>query len=265
MHPLLIQVGTLEIRTYAVMLVLGFVSAFWLAMRRAEQYGYDSRLVTSLQTWILVASVVGARSLFIATEWERYRTQPLLALMFWRGGLVYYGGLIAALAVSIWFGWRHRLPVLPGLDIAAPCIALGQFFGRLGCLAEGCCYGAVTSVPWALSFGNFARDSQPRHPTQLYEALAVLALLFVLERYYWRPGRRPGMVLVAYGYLYGLARFLNETLRDDDRGGLYFGLFTISQCVSLGAIALAAAGHLSLSRCSPPADVAAGMAGRRVE
>jgi phosphatidylglycerol:prolipoprotein diacylglycerol transferase len=166
----------------------------------------------------------------------------LAAFKFWQGGLAYYGGLLAAAPVGLWFARRKKLGALRIADLTSPYIAFGLFFGRMGCFLNGCCYGKQTSLLWAVTF---PQDGTPKHvhPTQLYEAVGALAIFALL---YWviRPAKRMhGQVFGGLLVMYGTLRFLLEFLRDDARGGLW-GLST-SQWLG---IPLIAAGVMLLTR-----------------
>ncbi|HEX2572792.1 MAG TPA: prolipoprotein diacylglyceryl transferase [Polyangia bacterium] len=187
----------------------------------------------------------------------------LAAVKVWRGGLAYYGGFIFATAFAIRFLHRHRMNVLRVCDLAAPTIALGLFFGRIGCFLNGCCYGKESDSPLALSFPRYSpvwraqldaglinTDQAPLavHPTQLYEAAGCL-LIFIVLYFVVRPyKRRDGQVIAWLLILYAIARSAVEILRDDDRGVL-FGFLSTSQLLSLP---LAAAGVYLLLRLRRP-------------
>ncbi len=173
---------------------------------------------------------------------------------FWRGGLTYYGGLIAAAAFGIWFLKREGVPLYQGMDIAAIGISLGLVFGRLGCFLGGCCFGVNTDGPVGVSFPPFspASESQwraglleaprlpslPVHPTQLYEAFGCLAITGFLL-FWLRPRKRfEGQLMLAFIGLYAILRFLLEFLRADERGEL-LGLST-SQLLAIPALLLVA-------------------------
>src|SRR5262245_41777352 len=154
---------------------------------------------------------------------------------FWHGGLAYYGGFLAAAPAGLWYAARKRLGVLRGADLTSPCIALGLFFGRIGCFLNGCCYGKECELPWAVKFPGHAGRL---HPTQLYEAAAALVISTVLY-YVVRPRKRiDGQVFGAFLVLYGVARFLIELVRADDRG-ILLGLST-SQWISIPLVAAGA-------------------------
>ena len=159
----------------------------------------------------------------------------LAALKFWWGGLTYYGGLLLAVPVGMWFARRKGLGVLRTADLVAPFVALGLFFGRLGCFFNGCCFGAHTDAWTAVTLPG---HPHPVHPTQLYESLGALALFFVLS-FAVQPRKRGhgevfGWLLVLYGFL----RFAIELVRADARGSL--GPLSTSQLISIPLIALGA-------------------------
>lgn len=151
---------------------------------------------------------------------------------FWHGGLAYYGGFLLAVPVGLWFARRRRLGVWRIADLVAPFIALGLFFGRMGCFLNGCCFGSECDLPWAVRFPG---QAQAVHPTQLYEAAAALAIAALLYAVVRPRKRAHGQVFAALLVLYGVARFLLEYVRADDRG-IYFGLST-SQWISLPFVA----------------------------
>jgi phosphatidylglycerol:prolipoprotein diacylglycerol transferase len=178
---------------------------------------------------------------------------------FWAGGLTYYGGLFGA-SVAAWFLLkRDRFPFWKAADMAGFAIPLGLTFGRMGCLMAGCCFGTTCRLPWAVSFPWRSAASEaefkahllstpkmwslPVHPTQIYESAASLAiaafcLLWVHPRKHY-----DGQVFVAFVALYAFARFLLETLRQDDRGGLW-GLST-SQLLGVALLVFAAVVHVA--------------------
>lgn len=170
---------------------------------------------------------------------DRNRCHPprdcLAALKFWRPGLVFYGGLLAAIPVGAYLARRQGLPLLRAADIAAPALLIGLLIGRLGCFMEGCCYGAETNSQLGVNFPGHAHG---RHPTQLYGAGIALAL-FALLRYGIAPrARRPGQVLGWLLVLYAGSRIGLEVLRADPRGGL--GPLSTSQIISIPALAAGA-------------------------
>lgn len=210
--------GTLLITSYAVAFVLGFAAALALAAPRVRPLGIDRRQLSTIALLAIVAGMAGARARYVWENPERFRTD---AGLDWRrvadldaGGMVWYGGLIAAAAVIALWAWRRRLPVLALADAVAPAVALGLAIGRVGCFFNGCCFGRPCDLPWAVPapFNAALR----LHPTQLYETLAGLAIcggILLLGRL--RP--RVGLQAAAFCIGYGVWRFINEGLRNDYR------------------------------------------------
>jgi phosphatidylglycerol:prolipoprotein diacylglycerol transferase len=243
MYPELIRIGSFPINTYGVFLAIAFLSAILITVRLAARDGLPREKIYDLSLWMLLASLVGSKILMLFTEPE-YRAQPLrlLSLDFLRSGGVFYGGLLGAVIAGYLLMKRYKLPWWKTADACAPGIAIGNFFGRQGCFAAGCCWGKPTTLPWGVKFSELGHQitgvpiDTHLHPTQLYESFAMLlAFLFLL----WLHKRKTfnGQVILAYAMLYSVIRFTIEFLRDDPRGDV-FGLTTLtglstSQLISL--------------------------------
>jgi len=243
MYPELIQIGGFPINTYGVFLALAFLCAILLAVKLAARDGLPREKIYDLCLWMLLASLVGSKILMLFTEPE-YRQNPmqLISLDFLRSGGVFYGGLLGAIVAGVFLMRRYHLPWWRTADACAPGIALGNFFGRQGCFAAGCCWGEPTTLPWGVKFTERGHEitGVPTdaflHPTQLYESFVMLLVFFFL---FWLHGRRrfTGQVILAYGLLYSVIRFLIEFVRADPRGDV-FGLTSLtglstSQMISL--------------------------------
>jgi phosphatidylglycerol:prolipoprotein diacylglycerol transferase len=173
-----------------------------------------------------------------------YRDNPaaLLSLDFLRSGGVFYGGLLGAVIAGYFLMKRYKLPWWKTADACAPGIAIGNFFGRQGCFAAGCCWGKPTTLPWGVKFTELGHQitgvptDAHLHPTQLYESFAML-LVFVVLLWLHKRKRFDGQVILAYAVLYSVIRFAIEFVRDDPRGDV-FGLTSLtglstSQLISL--------------------------------
>ena len=262
MHPILFEIGGFPIYTYGVLLAAAYLLGLQFALKRARQRGLDPNRVMDLGIWIIVSALAGAKLLLLIVEWDTYTASFSQLLTLVRSGGVFYGGLIAAVTVALWYLWRHRMPVWQVTDVFAPGIALGHVIGRLGCLFAGCCFGKPTSVPWAITFHDKYAEQNvgtplevPLHPTQLYEAgaeLLILVLLLATER----KGRPfPGRTFWGYMLLYGISRFIIEFYRGDSRGAV--GMFSTSQFVSLLIIPLSIVMLVYLRRRSTPEPTSA--------
>src|SRR5205085_8220789 len=225
MYPRLLEFGPITVYTYGVLLAAAYLLGLKLAMVRAKNRGLDATRVLDLGIYIIISALVGAKLLLLVTDFQTFRRDPRELLMLARSGGVFYGGLILAVGVALWYIRRAGLPLWTTCDVFAPGIALGHVIGRFGCLFAGCCFGKPTNVPWAITFTSpFAAANVgtplnvPLHPTQLYEAGAeFLILMFLLATE--KKGRPfAGRTFWLYMLLYAISRYVIEYYRDDPRG-----------------------------------------------
>ena len=280
MRPVLFSVHAfgqqLAVHTYGVAIAAGFLVAIFVATRTAARTGEDPDQVRDLCFWLLVSSLVGARLLFIVTNVPDYvrlcreEHDCWRAFEIWEGGLVFYGGFFGALAAGWWFMRRHKMRFWRVADLLAPSVALGHFFGRLGCFAAGCCWGSEAhgvARHFAARFGEGslalqdylargalppnAQLTPPLHPVQLYEAAGEL-VLFVALSLLGRRKRWDGQVLCAYLAGYALLRFCVELFRGDAVRKFVLGPISTSQAIALVVlpVALAVAAWRRRSRFS---------------
>jgi phosphatidylglycerol---prolipoprotein diacylglyceryl transferase len=242
-HPIALQFGPFTITWYGVMVALGFLAGLWTASRRSLLQNVAPDKILDLGPWLIIGAIVGARTLYVVSYWhEQFAGKPLGEIfMVWRGGLVYYGGLIGSSLACILYVRFKKLPLWKMADILAPSVALGHVFGRIGCLLNGCCYGRACSLPWAIVFPEEARDRGtpagiPLHPTQIYESLLNLALYLTLARLF-RHRKFEGQVFGTYLVCYALLRSFVELFRGDyPSEQVVVGWITPAHWVSLGIL-----------------------------
>jgi phosphatidylglycerol:prolipoprotein diacylglycerol transferase len=228
MLPKICSLGPVTIHSYGLLIAGGVFLSIFLMTRDAQKYGFPPpEKIFDLVFVVVFAGFVGARLFYVIQEWPWYRQHPAEVLQIWKGGLVYYGGMITSFAAFfLYLGWS-RLPLLATSDFVISYIPLAHAFGRIGCFLNGCCYGRPTSLPWGVQFPFLAG---PVHPTQLYETLFNLGLFGFLVRFY--PKRRfAGEVTALYLVTYSIGRFVLELYRGD-QPLLFFG-FTLHQLLSV--------------------------------
>jgi phosphatidylglycerol:prolipoprotein diacylglycerol transferase len=269
LRPIVFTVHTfgqeLALHSYGLAIAVGFLVAIGIGVRTAARTGEDPDRVRDLCFWLLVSSLVGARALFILTNIPDYvqlcrvEGDCWRALRVWEGGLVFFGGFFGALLTGVWYMRRFKMRFWRVADILAPTVALGHFFGRLGCWAAGCCWGREAhgvAEAWAarfpaasLAFQDYAARGLLQagaevtpglHPVQLYEAFANLVLFFALSLL-GRRKRWDGQVLCAYLAGYALLRFVTELWRGDAARKMVLGPISTSQAIALVMLPLALA------------------------
>jgi phosphatidylglycerol:prolipoprotein diacylglycerol transferase len=239
MLPVLFKIGPITIYTYGLMAATGFIVASLLLSRRARIEGEDPQLALDLAFYLVVAALIGSRILYVIIEYRQYVHNPLGIFKIWEGGLVFYGGFIAAALTGFWFVKKHNLHPWKFADLAAPPIAIGHAFGRVGCLGAGCCYGKVTDSPIGIVFTDpkaLAPLNVPLYPTQIFSSLNELFIFLILITV--RPRKKfHGQLFLLWMMLYAVGRFIIEIYRGDPRGQI--GPLSSSQAVAIAAFLIA--------------------------
>jgi phosphatidylglycerol:prolipoprotein diacylglycerol transferase len=248
-YPFVINLGPLEITGYGLMLMVAFLMGGWLIARQLRENNLREDYAADVVAAAVVGGIIGAKLWYVALTGDP-------GALFSRGGLVWYGGFIGGALAVILNGWRLRVPLRWTMQLAAPALAAAYALGRVGCFLVNDDYGGPTNLPWGVKFPNGSPPStaanlqgfgvslspgiEPStvlsvHPTQLYEAAAMLvafAVLWVLRK----KGRPVGWLFGVYLVFAGVERFLVEILRaKDDR---LLGSFTIAQLASVILVAI---------------------------
>ncbi len=269
-YPLTIDLGPLEVTGYGIMMMVGFLVGGWVIQVQLRQRGLNEAYAADIVVAAVIGGIVGGKLWYVALHPE--------SSLFARGGLVWYGGFAGGSLAVYLNGLRLRVPTRLTAELVAPALAVGYALGRVGCFMVQDDYGVPTSLPWGLRFpegqpastavnlermfgvpipaGAEATEVLAVHPTQLYEAAAMLLVFWVLWRLVHHR-HAMGWLFSLYLALAGVERFLIELLRaKDDR---FFGPFTLAQAASLTIAALGtslalrwrAAGSVSLAPLPP--------------
>ncbi|HYC77966.1 MAG TPA: prolipoprotein diacylglyceryl transferase [Planctomycetota bacterium] len=247
------------IRSFGLMVVIAFLAATGLMRRLCEREKTATRDdLERLFFYELFAVVLGSRALYVLTSLGEFRGRWFDVIRIDKGGMVMYGGLIAVVAVGLWYLRRRKLPVWRIADVGAVAGALGLGIGRIGCLLVGDDYGAPCSADfplgikfptptapgslWGLTIpadnGNLAGRFQGvwLHPAQIY--MSVNGFLMALALYtLWKRKRFHGQVLAAFILLKAVTRGVIEEFRgDEDRGFVSLGFWTPSTSQFVGAL-----------------------------
>ncbi len=218
-----ISVGPLELRGYGLMIALGVVAAVWLARRRWVSRGGLPDQISQIALWAVPAGLIGARAYHVLTDWKRFHYEDgwVEAFAVWKGGLGIPGGMAAGILAGVWVARRQRVNLPDVIDAVVPSLPLAQAIGRLGNWFNQELFGSPTDLSWGLEIDRAHRpvehlQAETFHPTFLYESLwnlALCAALLALDR---RRVLRPGALLAAYVFGYGLGRLWIEAVRIDE-------------------------------------------------
>ncbi len=211
MQPIMFQWGSLTIHWYGALYVAGFIAATlhwtWLGKRQRFPAGFGVEMCF----WVMLSSIVGGRLAYIIANLSDFIDAPLSMFRLAQGGLIFYGGLVGAALAVLLLAKLRRIPLWMLADYAISAVPLGHGIGRIGCLLNGCCYGAPSQSWWAVPLNGIKR-----HPVPLVEATFNLVLYVVLLKVITSK-HREGRTLAVYLMAYPAFRFVMEFLRGDAR------------------------------------------------
>lgn len=244
MFPRLFEFGDFSLPTYGFFTALAYLSGSFYFYRARNRLNLTSEQALDIIFWIFASAVIGAKLFYVFLFWNEmgfsFFDRLFNAVRHARYGFVFYGGFAAALTTLIFICREKKVDFRAAADILSPALALGHFFGRLGCFSAGCCHGKPTDSPLGMIFSNPESLVKPEflgvpiHPTQLYSAFSNFIIFLILHlSLKIPPQKRPkGLVFSAYLFLYSVSRFTVEFFRGDDRG--FFAFFmSVSQIISV--------------------------------
>jgi phosphatidylglycerol---prolipoprotein diacylglyceryl transferase len=238
--PVLIEVGPLAIRWYALSYIAGIFLGWWYAKRLVGNPAIWGPAGSPMKpsdiddfvVWCAVGIILGGRVGYVLFyDFPRFAENPLEIFALWHGGMSFHGGFLGTTLAMVVFARVRKIPTWSLIDVIAPSVTFGLFLGRLANFINGELYGRVTDVSWAVVFPD--GGPEPRHPSQLYEALLEGIVLFVLLRILTNRLHKletPGFVSGAFAAGYGVSRTIVEFFREPDiqigylAGGLTMGM-----------------------------------------
>ena len=233
MHNELWKIGPFTMYGYGTMIGIGILCAYFLTEYRARKYKLAYEHIFYLVIWSVLGGFLGAKLLFLLTEWKNILQEPGEFLYYLTDGFVVYGGILGGILSGWLYCRKANLEFLKYFDLVMPAVALAQGFGRIGCFLAGCCYGRETHHAPSVIFriSEFAPNGIPLIPTQLYSSVLDF-LLFGLLLWIAKRKIRDGQVAAAYLSFYSSGRFLLEFFRGDAERGT-IGFLSTSQFIAV--------------------------------
>lgn len=236
MHPILFELGPITVYSYGFCIAVGALLGFtYMTWQGKKLYGLSFDQSNTLFIWLVFAGVVGGKFFMIFEDPAFYFANPLKLIS--GSGFVFYGSLLFAIPVMLWFFRKNKIPTLGMLDVMAAVTCIVHGFGRIGCFMAGCCYGKPTTGPFGIVFTDPACQAEPKntplYPTQLYEAGFIFCIFIALILLKNRK-QFDGQLFLIYLIAYATGRGVLELFRGDlDRGFVIAGWLSNSQFVSL--------------------------------
>ncbi|HEX8833551.1 MAG TPA: prolipoprotein diacylglyceryl transferase [Abditibacteriaceae bacterium] len=256
----------IKLHSYGLFLILGFAAATFGACLEAKRRGYDPNLLVDLALPLLGASIFACRILYVLLNRSQFSSFGEI-FRVWDGGLSFHGSLVAAPLVVWFYAARNKMSFGQLADVIAPSVFLGYAIGRLGCFFNGCCYGAVCDLPWAMQFPDENQRSiltPDSHPTQLYSTIIAIGLFFLMQSLKRKPQftRFAGQLTLIFFAMYAVERAFIEYFRNGATARTVLGTnwLTQAQVASGLALLVLAALYVYLSRrAAQPTTPATGL------
>lgn len=246
MHPVMLSIpqfvlfghvlGPFHIFSYGVFLAISFLCGLGILMRDGKNAGLKSEEMMDLTIWVIVASIIGARIMYVILSPSEYSNDPLGTLMIHKGGLSFHGGAIGGTIAAFAFAARKKIPGLRLADSMVCPLIIGSATARIGCFLNGCCYGAPWDGPLGVVF-PVLRDGVHRHPTQFYDLFLHL-ILFGIITYATKFKKRDGDLVSFYLVGFAILRFTVEIFRKGATGRVFLLDITMAQWASFAIIAV---------------------------
>ena len=271
--PVLISIGPLAIRWYALSYIVGFILFTILGRRRIAQGNsvFTKEMLDDFLTWGILGVILGGRIGYVLFyKFSDYLANPLDILKVWEGGMSFHGGFLGVVVAMWLFGRKYNISILKLMDTVAPLVPLGLASGRIGNFINGELWGRVTELNafWAMGFPQARYEDAeaaahnplwaewlqqygmlPRHPSQLYQFALEGICLFVIVWIFSKKSRPAGQTAALFLGGYGLFRFIAEFARQPDD---YLGLLTLGlsmgQWLSMPMIVLGVIGFVWFGR-----------------
>lgn len=229
----IINFGAIHIPSFFVVISLSLSFLLVYLSKRVDQFKRDRKIAFDIAIVLMLAGFAGGRLMHVFfEEWPYYQQDFNRIFEFWKGGFVYYGGMIGAFVAGFIFVKIKKQDFLGWADFFTPLFSLSHALGRVGCLLSGCCYGQFCELPWAI---------EGRHPTVLYLVFGELIIFSTLLYFEKNKSIIKGHLFTKWILLHSVLRLIVEYFRDDFRGNFFrlplMGHVSISQVISLALIA----------------------------
>lgn len=241
LDPEIVRVGPFALRWYSLAYVIGIILGWLWLIRLTKTHSTPFKRidVDDFMVWATAGIIIGGRIGYICLyNPEYYWAHPHEILMLWQGGMSFHGGLLGTVIAILWFAHKRNINIYVFSDCIACAVPFGLFLGRIANFINGELWGRPSNLPWAMIFPD--AGPEPRHPSQLYEALFEGAVLFSILNYlmfYTNIRNFPGMINGMFFVIYGVFRYGLEFLRTpDEQIGHLWGFLTMGQLLSLPMI-----------------------------
>lgn len=242
MNPVMFKIGSVGIRWYSVLILIGVLVGEYVLKKEAKRFSMNWDFIFNLSFWTIIFGIIGARIYYVIFNWSQYENNLLDIFKIWEGGLAIHGGILVGAITVYFYCKKARANTLKILDMAIPSVIIAQAIGRWGNFFNSEAYGKVVSLahleklhlPRFIIDGMYI-DGVYRQPTFLYESIWCLIGFFILLYIRRNKYTKIGTITGTYLIWYSTGRFFIESMRTDS---LMLGGFRVAQIISIILFAL---------------------------
>ena len=252
-NPILFDFGIIAIRWYSLAYIFGIILGLsygkYLIKKFYFQQNVKAHHLDDFLIWIVIGIILGGRTGYVLFyNLQFYLENPLDIFKIWTGGMSFHGGMLGIIIATVFYVKKNNISFLLLTDILACVAPIGLFFGRIANFINGELYGTISSMPWSVIFPII--DNNPRHPSQLYEAiLEGIVLFFILNYLFIRKNVQSGICSSLFLSLYGFFRIICEQFREPDiQIGYIFGTLSMGTILSFLMIVIGFSIFLNIKR-----------------
>ena len=239
--PVIVSFGFLEIRWYGLAYVIAFLIGIHLIklFNKKSPLKISNKLIDDFFIWAVLGVILGGRIGYVFFyQIQTFIYNPLYIFYIWEGGMSFHGGLSGIILTIFLFTKKNKIDFFYLSDLISLVAPIGIFCGRLANFINIELYGRITNFPFAMIYP--AIDMNPRHPSQLYEALFEGIILFLILLFIYKKKfsqKQHGEITSFFLFFYGIFRFVIEFLREPDpQIGLFVEIFSMGQLLSIPLI-----------------------------
>lgn len=225
MSRIAFQLGPVQIHWYGILAALAIIFSLISITKITKRYGLDQDKIDSLLIKLLITALVGARLGFVVANLRYFLANPGQIIRVDQGGLGSHGAIILTMFLGYFWLKKAEIPYWQMADAVAITLPISHICIRLGNFINGELYGPATNLPWGV---KFLTTPGPVHPSQLYEALASVAILFLTIKWAKKPAYH-GYCFLRVMFAHSIVRFFVDFVRPQTP---MIGPFTLTQLIS---------------------------------
>ena len=218
----IVTIGNFELKWYSFLILISFILGSIIVYIQIKKLDLDKNTIIDFLFYLILFAIIGARIYYVIFNLNYYLKYPLEIIKVWEGGLAIHGGILAGLLYLFYFCKKRKIDILKITDVIVPALSIGQAIGRWGNFFNQEAFGPVVeySTLKSMHLPNFIIegmyiDNNYHYPTFLFESIWCFIIFIVIIILIMFKKQKKGLNTSIYLIMYGLERFIIESMRQD--------------------------------------------------